>query len=72
MKSDTIVMFIKLVISGYIRMNEDKFGQFLVGKKIYQYCKEEVETVEIECDLVRIFLMILMMNRCRLGLWWTI
>ena len=53
MKSDSMVLFLRLLTSGYLRMNPTKFEDYLdKGTTMEVYCLTEVEPLERECDQV--------------------
>lgn len=53
MKSDSMVLFLRLLVSGYIRVNPQKFEDFLdKGTTLEVYCMTEVEPLEKEPDQV--------------------
>lgn len=56
--SDYIVVYFRLIASGYLQQNEDKFANFLVGaSSIAEFCKAEVEPMYKESDHIHVVAM---------------
>lgn len=53
--SDYIVVYFRLITSGYLQRNADKFANFLVGtSSIVDFCKTEVEPMYRESDHIHV------------------
>lgn len=53
--SDYIVVYFRLITSGYLQRNADKFSNFLVGtSNIVDFCKTEVEPMYRESDHIHV------------------
>jgi ubiquitin thioesterase protein OTUB1 len=53
--SDYIVVYFRLITSGYLQQNEDKFANFLIGtSSIVDFCKTEVEPMYRESDHIHV------------------
>lgn len=53
--SDYVVVYFRLITSGYLQRNEEKFSNFLVGStNIVDFCKTEVEPMYRESDHIHV------------------
>lgn len=53
--SDYIVVYFRLITSGYLQRNEEKFANFLVGtSSVIDFCKTEVEPMYRESDHIHV------------------
>jgi len=53
--SDYIVVYFRLITSGYLQKNSDKFSNFIVGtSSIVDFCKTEVEPMYRESDHIHV------------------
>lgn len=53
--SDYIVVYFRLITSGYLQRNSDKFANFIVGaSSIVEFCKTEVEPMYRESDHIHV------------------
>lgn len=54
-KSDYIVVYFRLITSGYLQQNADTFANFLVGSaSMLEFCKTEVEPMYKESDHIHV------------------
>ncbi|KAM4625843.1 ubiquitin thioesterase OTUB2-like isoform 2-T2 [Polymixia lowei] len=52
--SDSVVQYLRLLTSAYLQNNADFFCNFVEAPNLKVYCKQEVETMAMECDHVDI------------------
>ncbi|XP_056151616.1 ubiquitin thioesterase OTUB2-like [Lampris incognitus] len=52
--SDSVVQYFRLLTSAYLQNHEDQFCNFVEAPNLKTYCKQEVETMGMECDHVDI------------------
>ncbi|KAJ3613797.1 hypothetical protein NHX12_020043 [Muraenolepis orangiensis] len=52
--SDSVVQFLRLLTSTYLQNHADFFCNFVEAPCLKTYCKQEVETMAMECDHVDI------------------
>lgn len=52
LKSDTLVTFLRVLNSGYLRTNPDTYQKYLSTKNMMEYCIDKVESSDVEADEV--------------------
>ncbi|XP_040916604.1 ubiquitin thioesterase OTUB2-like [Toxotes jaculatrix] len=52
--SDSVVQYLRLLTSAHLQNNADFFCNFVEAPNLHAYCRQEVETMAMECDHVDI------------------